>query len=724
MLMHQTPYSLARNEPLTGGGGLEPGAEALMGKIRKRFDPCAYFNPALKTDSQGRARVSFTLPDTMTTYRVYTVVLDRGSRLANAQRPFLVTKDFYLEPGLPAFFTQGDRFHFQVAAFNATGSTGPVTVRTDTEGGLELSETARLELPARNSEKAEVTGSAKAPGPAIARFFGTFLNKQDAVEETLLINSGQVLETTAIFGTLPGSTELKLKLPTYVTAEEGKSAEVKAVLTLAGSPFLRLTDAGRYLLKYPYGCVEQTSSGVLGLAALRGAIADGLVPGITVAETDAYLAKGISRILGMQLDNGGFAYWPGGQKVHPWGTVYAAMALSLAQTKGLEVPQPALEKAAGYLKEEVLNPKSPDLLRAYGAYILSLTGALDRDTFQAVRRDYPKLSREGKILLLLAAKQANFMSIKELQEALKPGTTEKPGEAAEDDFQARYREPALALLAAIKIQPEDPLTQQAALALMGGLDNRGLWTSTADTGWALLALSEYFRGHKFATTPMEIAVEQPGGQRHQLTLDPRGFRTLNLDPRILLKTPVIRVETPVKGTVLYKVEVTAPRTDIADTGAIQGIKIWKTIKNTDGTAEIKVGDLVKVSVFAQVQGKDRRYLVLDDPLPAGLVAVNAAFATEEPKPEDDEENEENDTFEYITPDGIFRLRPDFFEIRTDRVLAFKDYAYSGNYVFEYFARAVCAGDFIQPATKAAAMYNPRTYGYSPKGAMTVKPTQQ
>ena len=362
----------------------------------------------------------------MTTYRVYTVVLDRGSRFANAERPFLVTRDFYLEPGLPAFFTQGDRFRFQVAAFNATSSSGAMTFRTETEGGLKLlSETVQIELPAKDSVKVEVTGTAEAPGPAIARFSGDFQGKHDAVEETLQINSGQVLGTTVTFGSLTGSKDLKLNLPPYVTAAAGgQAAEVKAVLTLAGSPFLRMTDAIRYLLKYPYGCVEQTSSGVLGLAALRGVIADGLVPGITLAETDTYLAKGISRILGMQLDNGGFAYWPGGQKVHPWGTVYATMALSLAKTKGLEVPAPALAKATDYLKEQVLSPKSPDLLRAYGAYILSLTGALDRDAFQAVRREYPKLSREGKILVLLAGKQANFMSAKELQDALKPGSTE------------------------------------------------------------------------------------------------------------------------------------------------------------------------------------------------------------------------------------------------------------------------------------------------------------
>ena len=57
------------------------------------------------------------------------------------------------------------------------------------------------------------------------------------------------------------------------------------------------------------------------------------------------------------------------------------------------------------------------------------------------------------------------------------------------------------------------------------------------------------------------------------------------------------------------------------------------------------------------------------------------------------------------------------------MLAFKDYVYSGTHLFEYFCRAVCEGDFVQPATRAAAMYNPEVNGYSPKGAMTVKSRQ-
>ena len=77
--------------------------------------------------------------------------------------------------------------------------------------------------------------------------------------------------------------------------------------------------------------------------------------------------------------------------------------------------------------------------------------------------------------------------------------------------------PALALLAAKIILPNDPFTEQAALALMGGLDNQGVWTSTSDTGWALLALGEYFRGHKFADRahgPYRAAAGRPAASTH------------------------------------------------------------------------------------------------------------------------------------------------------------------------------------------------------------------
>jgi uncharacterized protein YfaS (alpha-2-macroglobulin family) len=316
--------------------------------------------------------------------------------------------------------------------------------------------------------------------------------------------------------------------------------------------------------------------------------------------------------------------------------------------------------------------------------------------------------------------------LSELQAALRPllgGQAEGAHEEVEDEFRARYRSPALALLAAQSIIPDDPKTEETALLLLGGLDRQGIWTSTSDTGWGLLALKEYFKGAAFSDEPMEIAVSQPGLAAVQhLKLDPQGFRTATLDAGALVRNPVVKIQGPPGQTVLYKLELTAPRTDLAATGEASGFKVRRVIKNTDGSEEIKVGDLVKVTVFLDVAGKGQRYVVLDDPLPAGLTALNTAFKTEQPLPEGAEAEDyvSTDDFEYFTRDGMIKFRPNYFEIREDRVLAFRDQVYSGAHRFEYYARAVCEGKFVAPATKAAAMYSPEVHGYSPQGELIIK----
>ena len=721
LLVHQTPFYLSKNEPLTGGGGL---SEEVMSKLRRRFEAVAYFNAQVRTDAQGRAQVTFTLPDNMTTYRIYTVVLDRGSRFASVERPLLAAKDFYLEPGLPGFFTRGDTFKFQVAAFNATGETGPVKFSAVGDGGLFLlAAEPQDRLNPKDSLKLEVSGQAAASGLAGARFAGEFKGRTDAVELKLRINSGQVRDTQVWFGSLAGTTEIKVPLPAYLTGKPAgqiNPEEVKAVLTVAGSPFLRMTEAIHYLLNYPYGCVEQTSSGVLALAALRGVIQKGLVSGVSLPETDEYLNRGVQRILSLQTDSGGFAYWPGQREPHVWGSIYAAAALSLARTHGVTAPENALQQAAAYLKTQIQEGKRSPAVKAFAAYVLALNQALDRDTLNAVTAQFARMSRESKILVLLAARQAELRPLKELQAALKPllGGKAEAAQDDPDDFQSRFRSPALALLAAQAILPGDPLTQEEALLLLGGLDSQGLWTSTADTGWALLALGSYFKDASFGAAPVEVAISQPGVPApHRLKLDPKGFRTVGLNPGALLKNPVVNVSGQAGKTWLYKLELTAPRLDIAGAGAANGFKVRRVIKNTDGSDVIKVGDLVKVTVFLEVAGQGQRYVVLDDPLPAGLMAINTAFKTEEPIPEGEERN---DDFDYVTQDGTIRLRPNYFEIRDDRVLAFRDQVYAGAHRFEYYCRAVCEGKFVAPATRVAAMYSPGVNGYSPQEELTVK----
>ena len=115
--------------------------------------------------------------------------------------------------------------------------------------------------------------------------------------------------------------------------------------------------------------------------------------------------------------------------------------------------------------------------------------------------------------------------------------------------------------------------------------------------------------------------------------------------------------------------------------------------------------------------------MLDDPLPAGFVAINSALKTEEGV-DSQQTTDDSDGYSWRYWDyegGFYRFVPNYFEIRDDRVLAFRDRAWGGRYRYEYYARAVCAGEFVVPATKVQQMYQTDIVSYTPKAAITILP---
>ncbi len=749
-LLKQTPYGFFRNTPLTGGDGDESaGPEAVTSKVRKDFNPVAYFNPAVRTDANGRATVTVKFPDTMTTYRIYAVACDKGSRFGSFQRPALVVKDFYLEPGLPAFLTRGDRFRFFLSAFNKTDRSGSVELSVKSDELLALTAAgASFSLPGFDRTLIPVDGMARQTGMSTARFTGMFKNLSDTVETTLPVNSGHVLGSGLQFGNFRKTVKITYDLPKAVRElrwEDVGPDDVKAIVTISGSPFLRMSAGLRYFLRYPYGCVEQTSSGVLPIAALRDIIQKGLIPDITAAETDKFIKPGIERLFSMQLPTGGFGYWPGDQVTNKWGTIYALNALTRAGLAGYELPKDRMDRSFNFLREQIKGSgKEEYTFRAFSAYILALNRVLDRESFTKVMENIDNQPREAVMLTLMAAKNSRLLPDDQIKARLR-GVLERPwilGRIS-DEFYARYREPAISLLSATMVFPGEEIADRLAAKLLSGMNQEGIWTSTSDSGWSLAALSEYFSGAKTGKQPATVTVTQAGKAVDTFTIDPAGYRTVALDPREFIKNPVFTVTADNDQTLLYKLSLTFPRTDYARTGFSNGFEIHKTIKNTDGTNTIKVGDIVEVKLRINIKNPGTNYVVLDDPLPAGFVAINSAIKTEEQgalakkmkrimHQQGDEGEGDDDEFEgefgegfgwndwYWDPMGFYRFTPNFFEIRNDRVLAFRNQAWNGIYEYSYYARAVCEGEFLMPSAKIQLMYDPDVVAYTPTGKIVIK----
>jgi uncharacterized protein YfaS (alpha-2-macroglobulin family) len=727
-LLRQTPYGYIRNEPMTGGGGLAGGKDFATTKLRKDFRPVAYCNMTLKTDQKGEAEAEFKLPDTMTTYRVYVVACDRGSQFVSHERNLLVVKDFYVEPGTPRFFTRGDRFKFSVSAFNKTNQPGSVTLSLGSDRLVNLS-TGKGEYPLKAYDRAllPVQGEAIQPGISNLVFAGKFKGKEDAMEIKVPVKSGYLLWNDVVFGTMRNSARINYTFPegtSQIKWSEINPNEIQAILTVSGSPFIRLSKGLRYLLAYPYGCVEQTSSGVLPLAALRGLIRDGFILDTHIAEADKFLKPGIERLLSMQTDGGGFGYWPGDIHPHLWGTIYATSALTQAARAGFDVPLDRMNKAMAYLQEAIRNEgKGDDTFRGYACYLLALNRKLDENLFREVYRDIRRMPREGVLLVLLAGKIGSFLPERELTDLTRAVLEKEWATTGSYSFYARYREPAVALIAGSAILKDDALLGKLAKELLDGTNRQGIWTSTSDTGWALVALGEYFKGKSFSNKPIGITLRQAGSPAVMDVIEPLKSFTFTLERESFLKRPEITLSADANVDLVYMLSLTFPRVDFASKGYARGFKIQKMIENMDGSKEMRVGDIVKVKLTVEPESS-YSFIVIDDPLPAGLVAINSAIKTEErvgPKRRSaDAGTDEGDDDWGGWEGGFYKFIPSFFEIRDDRVLVFKDNAWRGQYQYAYYARAVCEGEFVMPSTKIQLMYEPDMISLTPVEKIVIR----
>jgi uncharacterized protein YfaS (alpha-2-macroglobulin family) len=118
----------------------------------------------------------------------------------------------------------------------------------------------------------------------------------------------------------------------------------------------------------------------------------------------------------------------------------------------------------------------------------------------------------------------------------------------------------------------------------------------------------------------------------------------------------------------------------------------------------------------------RDYVVIDDPLPAGLEGVDSGLATtaswlDVPSatstyPCDGCDGRDALAHGTAYLDSWYRR-----EVRDDRVLFFVDHMAAGMYHYRYLARATTLGAFVVPPTKAEEMYTPETFGRT--GAETV-----
>ena len=687
---------------------------------RRNFNPCAVWMPALTTDQKGRFKLQFTAPDTLTRYRVISVAHHGAAHFGRTVSSLTVNKPLMLEPAVPRFAHEGDQLQPSVLVQNSSPHTGTWDISLKvgaltkfTEHG-DKSQAKPVTIPAGGNATVTFdltfseTGEADWQWTAIPRSLeGEELDDKlrrdlsDAVLSEFSIEYPVPLlkETQFIKFNDPGKQHDLLK-GLSENLLEGRGA---IELEFGRSMLLEAGEALDFLLHYPYGCVEQTSSSTIPwIAALNLQKKTPTFRGKNEGEIRQSIQAGVNRLLSMQCDDGGLAYWPGGTSSEKWGSAYGGMALLLCREAGANVPESALKELRRYLTGTLRGiVTSKDWKEIETAcrtcYTLALGGS-------------PQISYQNKLLEApehLTPTCLSFLSLAVAksggEDAMSRARDILSLEVAQPDtgnYFMSYR-PAEAerLLALLNI---DPQSQECAGSLDKIMASRGKrsghWRTTWGNAWTVFALGEYARLAETSTAPPVITFKTDEGIQ-RITLD-------NQNPTKLIRIPlrqglVAGAITSTGGFARIKLSSKpnlSPQKPVSSNGLQITRNYFRILPNGEREAlgQPKPGDLVEVQLEVSMPRDGTRYLVVDDPLPSIFEAVNTDFASQA---------------------GRLKINKDWSishqEFRDDRVLFFMDYVpSSGSYTLSYQARVTSAGSALAPPAKVEAMYEPEFFALS------------
>jgi alpha-2-macroglobulin len=698
-----------------GGGG---DMDALADLLRKNFDPCATWAPTLVTGADGRFSHAFKLPDTLTRYRVIAIAHHGAARFGHCESAVVAKKDLMLEPKAPRFANQTDTISPQVLVQNASRHAGTWTIAynahaadgtpvcralagTSENISLAPGASATLVFPtiAENTGEAVLTWKATPVSMQNATLTPELSRRlSDAVESRFTVQYPMPLIRQVKFVKLESGGTRDLRQTLDANLLDGMGS---VDLEFSRSPLAEAAGSIEYLLQYPYGCVEQTTSSLIPWCAvdeLRDVVpAFAQVPD---AKIKAALQAGADRLLSMQLANGSFSYWPGSADSVDWATPYAGMGLMLAAENGAAVPQAAIDSMIQHLITSLRG--MAETRTAYGMesharalLVLAMAGKPQPAYQNAMIDRMADLTPSARAMLAAAIASADKATARQVM------TVKVPLQLKHDDWMPYSPDQALQLIAWTAIDPGGPEALKTLDRMLTERNPYGHWRTTWVNGWSLVAMARYAAFDKNRGDTVAINLETNDGVQviHLSTESPTATRSYQLGPNMKL-TVGCDHSAYVRARVASKPPV-APVRPVANNGlSIDRIhQLVRPDGSTTPLTEPRPGDLIRVTLRVTLPKDDTRYLVIEDPLPAIFETVNNDFASQ--KSALGVQTSEND------------WNVSHSELRSDRAVFFLDHVWrKGTYTVSYLARCTLKGQAVSPPAKVESMYDPENFALS------------
>lgn len=605
---------------------------------RANFRDVAFWNAEIRTERDGVGRFSFVLPDNITQWTMDLVAVDGGDRVGSSRQHFISRKEFFIRPVVPQYLFERDTVVLAATVHNlyATAKEGTVTLKVK-NGILEDVPSRRVRVPAKGESL--VVWKVRVPQAGeLETEFSLTGPEADSEVHALTVQTFARSQFKHASGPLGGANKTvreRFELPTGT-----RMSDVVATVRVSPSLINLVEDSLKYLVKYPYGCVEQTLSRFIpnllvmkmqGAMPFKDQYLKSIMPELTTA--------GIDRLRTMQNQDGSWG-WFAGDKADILMTAYAVYSLSQARDLGYSTAVDNALSRGAYFLDRYLRENQPDpTVRALALFALRQYSPRNNEYTTMIAMAFAETQFTNRLAMALLANavigtrlEYRAAGIVEQQLQSRQTTQGEVGRQMYSDDRPRsahWRDDtnlvdAFLLRALAKIKQKQDLCKKLVNGLLDRRQESG-WRSTMDTAFILSSFVEYTRAWQTRAPAVRASVRVNG---RNLQLTPSGLGGEITLPAGILRAGSNTFEIAGHEDLYYSagIRYQARQERFEPQGNALGVsRSWYALeKGRDGRytvgGELKgalpKGKLVLVKLTVRSE-RNLDYVMLEDPLPAG-----------------------------------------------------------------------------------------------------------
>jgi alpha-2-macroglobulin len=651
-----------------------------------RFKPVVMFLGPFNLEPGQTMNHKLTMPNYVGSVRVM-VVAENAPAYGNAEKTVPVKKPLMVLSTLPRTLGITEEIALPVTVFAMDKNISSVKVKVETNEFMSV-----------NGEKQETITFSK-PGDKIINFQLTVADRQG-------IGKVRVTAESPTGHTAYHDIEIDVRNPNpYETRStenvvagnsswngeynlHGTPGTNSVKIEVSSLPALNVENQMHYLIRYPHGCVEQTTSSAFPQLYISDLID---LSDYQKNATNNNINAAIQKLSSFVVYDGGLSYWPGYRQSEQWGSTYAGHFLLEAKKKGYHVSDDIINgwmnfqerNAQAWTPQTSIWQNLDHLQQAYRLYTLALAGRPEWGAMSRLKA-LPDLSGPAKWRLAGAYALAGRPDEAKAIIANTPTTVGSYRELGYT-YGSNWRDAAM-VIETLVILNERTRALPLLIELSKGLNSERFY-STQTTAFTLLAYGKF------------VALQKPEALNFQLT------GGTNFTKKINTASTVSIVEIPIDGDASKVISIqNKGKSDIyvrvVSTG--QPNLQSETLQHTNIYTEIEYEDMSgnKLNVNALEQGTefyakvriwnsgergDLRGIALEQVFAGGWEIGNQRLDG------------------VVLPQNI--SMPDYQDIKDDRVFSYFDLYRNETKIFRIRLTAAYAGRFYLPGLKCSPMYD-------------------